>query len=196
MITNILQLSQIMRSYNRSKITIHNLHGENTFHRLSHHRIQTIKGFITQQILGVGANPQKHRYLFFHSLGKGIQSPPHIQTKFLNQFFKSLFIKTRIKHTIIFHHFFRCGIGKIILIIGNKKYFSFHFFIFKHFLSIYQHGTFICLQNPCHNPQTGTFSCAIGSHQTKYTSLPYYSADLGKSLNLVKLFTNAFHLNH
>lgn len=58
------------------------LPGKQDFHRLPHHRIQPVKGLVTEEILDARADTAEHRQLLLHSLGKGVDPAPCVQAEF------------------------------------------------------------------------------------------------------------------
>ena len=68
MITDILQLSQVVGGDDRSQIPLRHIAREQALYRLTHHRIQTVKGLVAEDIVRSRADSANDGKLFFHSL--------------------------------------------------------------------------------------------------------------------------------
>ena len=78
MVTDILQLPQIMGSNNRSQIPLRYVACKYALHRLPHHRIQAVKRLVTEQIIRIRPDSADHRQLLLHTLGKCIDLSPAV----------------------------------------------------------------------------------------------------------------------
>ena len=58
-VADILQFPQIVGRDHRSKIPVHDLPGEQTLHRLAHHRIEPVKRLVTQKIFCLCAQSEE-----------------------------------------------------------------------------------------------------------------------------------------
>ena len=83
MVADIFQLSQIMGGDDRREVPLLDIISKKTLDRLPHDRIQPVKRFVAEQIIGSRTNAQQHSELFFHTLRKGLHLPPAFQFKIL-----------------------------------------------------------------------------------------------------------------
>ena len=68
MITDIFQLTKIVRGNDRGQIPLLHIIGKQAFYCLTHHRIQTVKGLVAEDIVRSRADSVNDGKLFFHSL--------------------------------------------------------------------------------------------------------------------------------
>ena len=68
MITDILQLSQVVGRNDRSQIPLRHITCKQALYRLTHHRIKTVKGLVAEDIVRLRADSVKNGKLLFHSL--------------------------------------------------------------------------------------------------------------------------------
>ena len=119
MVADILQLPQVVGSDDRRQVSLLHVTYKNTFHCLPHHRVQSVKCLVTEQIIRPGTHAADHGNLFFHTFGKCIDLPFPVQFKAVHQMDEPVFIEFRVNAHIKLHQLLRSGIAEKILIIGN-----------------------------------------------------------------------------
>ena len=96
MITDILQLPEIVgRDHRRQSPGVH-IFREQTLHRLPHDRVQAVKSLVAEQVLCPRGKAQDHGKLLLHASGKGVDLPSRIQPEAAQQFPEPLPVKARI----------------------------------------------------------------------------------------------------
>ena len=136
MVADILQLSQVVGRDDRRQVPLRHIVGKQAFHRLAHHRIQPVEGFVAEDIIRPRAKAKDHRKLLFHALGEGRDLSSEIQAEGIHQLIKPGPVKGRINIFIEPHHFLRRRVGKEMLVVGNIKESGFYLGILKYVLPI------------------------------------------------------------
>ena len=196
MITDILQLSQIVRRHQHRHLLLAHCIQKNIPDLTAHHRIQSVHRLIQYQKLRLTADRQQKGCLLLHSLRHPADiSLPVYRRKTIHQLIKKLRIKSRIDPFIILFHFFQICLTEIENIIRYKCEFCLCHRIFKYPFSIHQKLATVLSEYARHMTKQRRLSCSVGSHQTINRSLWYMKARMIKGLKISEPFTYIFSLN-
>ena len=66
MVTDIFQLPQVVGGDDRCQVPLRHIVREQALYRLAHHRIKTVEGLVTENIVRSRADPVDDRELLFH----------------------------------------------------------------------------------------------------------------------------------
>ena len=117
MVTDVLQLPQVVGGYHRRQAPLGDAVGKQALHRLPGHRVQPVKSLVAKQVVRARTYAADHRQLFFHALGKGVHLAAHIQLKALHQLLEAALVKLGIDPGVKIPHLLRGGVGIKILVV-------------------------------------------------------------------------------
>ena len=196
MVTDIFQLTQIVRCDDRCKVPFHDFRCKNALHCLTYNRIQSVKTFVTYQIFCSGTDAKKKCHLPFHAFGKRGQLPCKFQSKSGDHFPEAFHIKLRIDHLIIFcHRFCRC-ILKEIGIVRKKENLRFRLWIFIDILPVDQCHAGIWLQNSADHTQKCALTGSICPDQPENAAFLNGCHNVVQCFDLTKHFVYTRYFNH
>ena len=121
MVTDILQLPQVVGGDDGGHIPLLHVRGEEALHRLAHHRVQPVKGLVAEQIVRPGAEAAQHRQLLFHPLGECADLAASRKAETVQQLPVAPAVEPGIAFPVKFHHIPRRAVAQKMLVVGDVE---------------------------------------------------------------------------
>ena len=196
MVADVLQLTQVVGGDDRRQAPLGHIIGKNTLDSLAHHGIQTVEGFVAQQILRIGAQPAQDSELFFHASGIMLDPPFWIQTEIPQQPVEPHRVKRGIDSLIISAHVAGVSIPEKIGIIRDKENLFLHVRMVVDRLPGYLDLPGILTKDPAYQPQERALARAVGPDQPEYLPVFNIQGYVVYRSDRPESFFDIFYLNH
>ena len=147
LIAGVLKLSERVGCDNCACATVNNILANKLFDIVSHNGVKAVKGFVKENIVGLGCKSEDGNRLSSHTFGECVQALVCGKIQILGKRFEAIIIKSGINGAIHSCHSLHCCAGKIEKLIGNVCYSLFHIRIFVNRRAVHFSRTFVCFVN-------------------------------------------------
>ena len=161
MVTDILQLPQIVRGDQYRSATLRHVGHDYAPYLTAHHRVQTIHRLIQNQHVGTGADGQMEGCLLLHTLGETTNLHGSRETEYVMQFGVQRLVEIGVYSFVILMHILQCGGGEVEYVIGNVTDAGFDSGVFENGLPVDENLACILSVDTGEMANDGGFSCAV-----------------------------------
>ena len=196
LVTDILQFPQGVGGDDRRGSPFQHVLADQLFHKVPHYRIQSVKGFVEEQIIRTAGQCQNGCRLPPHALGELSQRLVPRQLQMAAEFFETISVKIRIQIPVhAFHAVQICPCQKIEFVrhIGNA---AFHSRIIPDRFAVDADFAAVRLIHTGERPQERGFSGTIRADHTVNTAGANGTGDIFQCGEILKPFCEILDLDH